>query len=212
MADLKISSLVFTYEWTLTDVENQPMTILSKTIKFCDQLSFRLGLKNSSTPTLFFIAINLNKMGMKVTDVTYISSTPGDDPQEKETRERMDFQDQEDNEGSIQLFTDNAALDDIVTGSRKFTFNIHLKGIVKSYHIQRWDCLLSEQLWSNSFGTDFEFIAEGQRFQVHKFILAARSPFFSVLFGKGMANNQGIAGTSHQENQPGESPTRKRLR
>lgn len=210
MADLEISSLVFTYEWELTDVENKPMTILSKTIKFCGQLSFRLGLKNSQYPTLFFIAINLNKLGMKVTNVTYISSTPDDDPRGKKRRERMELKDQEDDEGSIQLYTD-VALDDIVTGSRKFTFNIYLEGIVKSYQIQRWD-YLCKQLWSNRFGTDFEFIAEGKRFPVHKFVLAARSPVFAVLFGNEMVN-QGMADTSNQlDNQPGESPTRKRLR
>ena len=106
---------------------------------------------------------------MKVTDVTYISSTPGDDPRGKKRRERMELKDQEDDEGSIQLYTD-VALDDIVTGSRKFTFNIYLEGIVKSYQIQRWD-YLCKQLWSNRFGTDFEFIAEGKRFPVHKFVL-----------------------------------------
>jgi len=62
---------------------------------------------------------------------------------------------------------------------------LQITSITQSYQIQRFDGLIGEQLWSsavNQTGTDFELIAEGKRFPVHKFILAARSPIFAAIF------------------------------
>lgn len=184
MSELEISSLVFTYEWKLTGIENKPMSILSKTIKFGNEMFFRAGLKNTARPTLFFITVNLNKMGIKVSDASYISSTLLDDSQLNVQRKKMKLENEQDDNGSVQLFTANF-LQDIVTGDRKFVFQINLVGVVKGFHIQRMDCILSEQLWSSrAIGSDFGFVAgKGEKFPVHKFILAARSSVFAALFG-----------------------------
>jgi len=132
----------------------------------------------------------------------------------------MILQDHEEDGGSIQLYEDK--LNSIVTGSHIFTFKIYVEGTVGSYHIQRWDYLLREEFWSNPFGRDFEFVAEGKRFPVHKFILAARSPVFAALFSsKGTTNSHGN-GLNNLDSPPGEStmsqttsetftPTRKML-
>jgi len=54
---------------------------------------------------------------------------------------------------------------------------------VPNYWYQRMDDLLGQQLWEaavNKQGTDLELIAEGRRFPVHRFILAARCPGFAT--------------------------------
>jgi len=172
--------VVFNYEWVLTDIEEKKMTILSKMIKFNGEESFRTGLKNAATPTLLFMTTNLNKMGMLVTRVLFSNKSNDKDNQ------RMDIEPNEeyDESGSVQLFT--AQLKSFQAGNQTFFFQIHVEEIVENYYIMRKDSLLKEQLWSsavNRMGTDFEFIAEGKIFPVHKFVIAARSPVFADLAG-----------------------------
>lgn len=172
--------VVFNYEWVLTDIEEKKMTILSKMIEFNGAESFRAGLKNAPTPTLFFITTNLNKMGMLVTRVLFSSKS-----KEKENQ-RMGIEPNEeyDESGCVQVFT--AQLESLQTGNQSFFFQIHIEKIVEDYYIMRKDSLLKEQLWSsavNRIGTDFEFITEDKIFPVHKFVIAARSPVFANLAG-----------------------------
>lgn len=73
-----------------------------------------------------------------------------------------------------------------------YFFNIHFTGITENYHFQEKDGLLNEQLWSsisNQLGADFEFIAGGKRFPVHKFIVAARSHVFAAQLNTGEQPN-----------------------
>ena len=67
-------------------------------------------------------------------------------------------------------------------------FTVYLIGITDdNFRVQQIDGLLSQQLWSTltnqQGGTDFKLIAkDGKVLNVHKFILAARSPVFANLF------------------------------
>lgn len=208
MAGLDVSSLVFAYPWDLTEVEDKSMSIVSTPIKFCGETSFRIGLKNSKHPVLFFMALNLNKMGITVDDVFY-SSSP--DRSIEKTQEKMEFVDDDcETNGSVQLYKARLR-GGIVTGKQSFTFKIFVKGCVIGYHVKTLDSLLREQLWLNRTQTDFELIAEGKRFPVHKFILAARSAVFSTLFSIGITTqgNQSFKKTE-EDSSLETSPSRKR--
>ena len=69
------AKLILQYDWILEDVDRQSETLASKMILFRGQRVFRVGLKNhrdgDKPPVLFFMVINLNKMGMRVREVTY---------------------------------------------------------------------------------------------------------------------------------------------
>ncbi len=177
---------VFKYQWDLTDIKRKPVTILSKMIEFRGEKLFRVGLKNrASSALLFFMTTNLNKMGLKVVDVSFNfqsvenkKMTPVNITKKLET-------------GAIQLFT--SPLTSCATGNCNFIFTIYVSGVVEDYEFQQIDGLLKEQLWTsitNQVGTDFELISNnGKRYPVHKFILAARSPVFSALLKSEEAGN-----------------------
>ena len=64
-------------------------------------------------------------------------------------------------------------------------FILQVSGTVPAYQLKRSDVLLFDLLWDSARfekGADFELIAEGHAFKVHKFILAARSPIFTEKF------------------------------
>jgi speckle-type POZ protein len=64
--------MIVPYEWILENVGEEPMTITSKMISFGGEKVFRVGLKNyDEYSILFFVEINLNKIGMEVEDLTY---------------------------------------------------------------------------------------------------------------------------------------------
>jgi len=139
-----------------------------------------------SSPQLLFITTNLNKIGLKATTVTF---STGSDVNKIMEMNRVTFEKEEENE-AMQLFT--APVNDYIktfpTGCI-FNFTIYLDGIIEHYRVQQMDGLLSQQLWSsitNQDGTDFNLIAKnGQSFPVHKWVLAARSNVFEVLFNDG---------------------------
>ena len=172
--------LLLGYNWELTNIKEGPLTVLSPMIKYQNEESFRAGLKNQVlSPTLFFLATNLNKMGMKVIDVKFSS---GDEKLE----EMANKTNTEDNKrGCVQLFT--ASLKAMVSGNCNFHFGIYTAGTTKNYGVLQVDNRLNGQLWSsvmNRSGTDFEVVAEEKKFPVHKYILAARSPVFADQFSK----------------------------
>lgn len=168
--------MVCNFQWDLVGIETKPMTIISKTIKFQGVKSFRVGLKNQGTfSTLFLLASNLNKMGFKALGVmcSFIGSERSEGILTKDGNET----------GCLQLFTSQIL--GMTTGNCSFIFRIFLSGIIQDYRTEEMDFLLRSELWSsrtNRVGTDFEIIAEGIRFPVHKFMLAARSPVFAAKF------------------------------
>ncbi len=163
-------------------------------IKYRKEESFRAGLKNQAiSPTLFFLATNLNKMGMKV---IYIKFSSGDEKLEEMTNKTK----MEDNKaGCVQLFT--ASLKAMASGNCNFHFEIYTAGTIDDYEVLQVDDRLNGQLWSsvlNRSGTDFEVVVGEKKFPVHKYILAARSPVFADHFSK-ESFNQDVSKTMRIE-------------
>ncbi len=185
MTGLGKSPLVFQFKWDLngtTKFEN--VTILSKMITFRKQKLFRAALKiQPSSKKLIFMTTNLKKMGMKVVAMSY--SSPGSSSLYPSDYEEMAaITSKEDKNGSVQLFT--ASYFSSITANSSFTFHIYIAGTVEGYQVQQMDGLLKEQIWSstvtNPYGTDYKIIVGENKFLVHKFILAARSPIFASKF------------------------------
>ncbi len=134
------SAIVLRYNWKLTNIKKD-VTILSKKIMYQENDSFRIGLKNSSASiTLFFLTINLNKIGLTAACVGYSSSS---DTKIKEI-ELKDSR-KEDENGAIQLFT--ASLRPALFGDTcSFIFTVYITGIVENYRVSSMDRLLS-RLW-----------------------------------------------------------------
>ena len=176
------------YEWILEDVSEDPMIISSQMILFREQQVFRVGLKNQiaaaeRNPSLFLVAINLNKIGIRVRNVAY--STRGSD-----VFQVMVPQDGN-NDGTLQLFSIN--LTERVVGNCTFLFRIHIEGTVTEFAYHLADRLMKETLWAsvieNRHWADIEVFVKDRRFTAHKAILAARSPVFASAF---VRNEPGI--------------------
>jgi speckle-type POZ protein len=178
-----IAKMIVQYDWILEDVEKEPMTIASKMILFRGEKLFRVGLKNNvQSPVLFVIAIDLNKMGMKVEGVTYGIQDSGIGPTTMTQMNQEIISD-----GSLQLF--NVHLDKQVTGTCKFSFRICIEGTVPGFSYRQSDRLAKDQLWSaatvkSKNWEDVEFVVKNKNFLAHKAILAARSPVFATEFAK----------------------------
>jgi hypothetical protein len=173
------SMMMITYRWELEDVEEEHQTISSKMICFRGEKLFRVGLKNRVEPTLIFMAINLNEIGMRVREV-------GFDAQNGEYRQSMTHNNVDGH--GLQLFTFD--LNAMVVGNCTFTFSIWLEGSVPGcYSYQLCDRLAKQELWNassnNQHHVDVEFVCRaGKKFSAHKAILAARSPVFEELVDK----------------------------
>lgn len=178
--------LLLEYQWK-PSLSPGIVTVLSKMIKFRGEKLFRVGLKNKPrSSTLLFMTFNLRKMGFDIAGVTY-SSSQDDDEENGQTIMTLQKESSSYKPCSIQLFTKQLSKM-VSTGAHSFSFQLQITSIIQDYHIQRLDGLMGQQLWSsavNQTGTDFELIAEGKRFPVHKFILAARSPIFAAQFARG---------------------------
>ena len=169
---------VLDYKWQPMGVERRPGTILSKMITFQGQKLFRAGLRNEViSSTLLFMTFGLPKMGLD--DYAYVFVTGP-----RNTCQAMSLEIEEDEPPqrarSVQLYT--AKLETMMSGDLSFTFHVCIRAKVPNYHAERIDLLLGQQLWSaavNQRGTDLILFAEGIRFPVHKFILAARSFVFA---------------------------------
>ena len=181
---------VVSYKWELANIPSAGnITILSKMIKFLGEKAFRVGLKPHPIPTsgstVLFMISNLNKVGIKVFKVLFCDGFTS-------KLKQMDLDTRNgDVTGCLQLFTASfnsfRMLESVLVRQypRRLIFEIHFTGIVENYQFQERDCLLKNQMWSsvlNQIGTDFEFVAAGRSFSVHKYILIARSPVFAALF------------------------------
>lgn len=184
MAELKKAShFVLQFMWDLKNIQND--TIYLSNIKYRHGDFFQVGFKNcqDSRRTLFLMTKNLNKIGMKAVAVSFTSAAST----KYEALDLYTVKEQDENDGSLQLFTTPLAYAGGSDRGRKFSFRISLSGIIENYRVEQISHLLAKELWVSSVnqsGTDYEFIAEGKRFAVHKFILAARSPVFAEQFRK----------------------------
>jgi hypothetical protein len=175
--------MIVPFEWILENVDENPTTIASKMILLRGRKVFRVGLKNlAKSPVLFFVAINLSQIGMKVEDVKYgiqgscIGSATMREMKNEDIGE----------EGSLQLFT--ITLEEKVLGNYTFVFRICIKGTDPGYSYQLCDRLAKDQLWTaltcQQNLADVELIVKDKTFFVHKAILAARSQVFVDEFEK----------------------------
>ena len=179
-----IAKMIVQYDWILEDVEKEPMTIASKMIRFRGEKVFRVGLKNHVTsPVLFFMAIDVKKIGMRVKDVKYGIQDRGISPA---TMSQMEQKNMDGDDEIVQLFTFELAKQ--VTGTSTFVFRICIEGSVPGYSYQLSDRLAKDQLWDavikNKNLADVEFVMKDKTFSAHKAILAARSPVFANEFAK----------------------------
>ena len=192
-----IAKMIVQYEWILENVEGEPKTIASKMILFRGEKVFRVGLKNhkggDEPPVLFFMAVDLNKMGMKVEGVTYgIQDGDIDGPEKMIEMAQENIGDVSNqgippviNCGVLQLFTIELAKQ--VTGNCKFLFRICIEGGGPGYSYRLSDRLVKDQLWyaaENQNYADVEFDVKDKKFSAHKAILATRSPVFAAEFTK----------------------------
>jgi speckle-type POZ protein len=189
-------NLIVLYEWSFESVEEQPATIASKMILFRGEKVFRVGLKNyAEDPILFFMAIDLNKIGMEVEDAMYGIQGSGIGPAIMKQMGKDYMQG-----NNLQLFT--TTLDEKVVGNCTVVFRICIEGTVSSYFgysFQLSDRLAKDQLWATVKNQqnmpDVEFIVkDNKKFTAHKAILAARSPVFADKFEK----KQQVKGGPHQ--------------
>ena len=179
-SNLAKSLMIVSYDWKLENVEKDFKTIASKMVLFGGEKVFRVALKNSENgqATLIFLAINLNKIGLEVSDVVC-----GKESFDTHCKMNENGPLRKKEEGNFQLFTSQV---DVVS-SENFVFQIHLKGIIDGYSYHPCDRLAKEQLWSvvnSKLHADVEFIVQDKRFSAHKAILAARSPVFRAEFTK----------------------------
>ena len=192
-----IAKMIVQYEWILENVEGEPKTIASKMILFRGEKVFRVGLKNhkggDEPPVLFVMAIDLNKMGMKVEGVTYGIQVGDIDGPEKMIEMAQDNIADVSNQGIppvincgvLQLFTIELAKQ--VTGNCKFLFRICIDGSGPGYSYRLSDRLVKDQLWyavENENYADVEIDVKDKKFSAHKAILAVRSPVFEAEFTK----------------------------
>jgi hypothetical protein len=170
--------MIVPFEWILENIDEKPTTIVSKMILFRGEQVFRVGLKNlAQSPVLFFMAINLSHIGMKVEDVRY--GIQGSDivPATMREMKKEDIGE----EGSLQLFT--ITLGKKVLGNCTFVFRICIKGTDPGYSYQLCDRLAKNQLWAALTNqqnlADVELNVKDKTFFVHKAIFAARSQKFA---------------------------------
>jgi hypothetical protein len=168
-----IAKMILQYDWILEDVEKLPMTYATKMIFFRGEKFFRLGLKNyAKMPVLFFIAVNLEKIGLKVVSVSYAL---------KKSRQMAGpenmwmMKEEEIGHGPIQLFNVNLAKQ--ISSKTTFVFLICIEGTIPGYSNILSDRLAKDQLWDavkSKNWIDVEFVVKGKTFSAHKAILASR--------------------------------------
>jgi speckle-type POZ protein len=195
--------MIVPYEWNFECVEEEPAaTIASKLILFRGEKVFRVGLKNHTLkPVLFFMVIDLRKIGMKVKGVRYGIQGSGLGPEKMTQMENENISDI----GNLQLFTINLA--EKVSGNYTIVFQICIVGTDPGYSFQLSDRLSKDQLGaapkSQQNLADVEFVVKDKTFPAHRAILAARSPVFADEFEKVQAVN----GVPHQIRIDGVEPS-----
>jgi speckle-type POZ protein len=173
-----------TIEWNLANTEKEPKTYASKMISFRGEKVFRVGLKNLvQSPFLFFMTVELNKIGMKVKEVMWgqIKHKHELSPATMRPMTKEEIGD----EGSLHLFKSH--LQKQIIGNITFWFRIHIEGSVPEFSFRLSDRLAKHQLWDavkSKNWIDVEFVVKGKTFSAHKAILAARSPVFAAEFTK----------------------------
>jgi len=173
-------------KWEPSGLERRVGTTLSKMIKFHGEPLFRAGLKNlESSSTLLFMTFDTAKIG--IGDIVVHFS----DQNTCNSMDRHPISAHKPRRVHLHTFS----FPDVLEGDHRFTFELYVNTIDLNYSVQRLDNLLGQQMWKaavNQDGTDYELIAQGRRFFVHKFVLAARSPIFAALFATSAGAHVGV--------------------
>jgi speckle-type POZ protein len=171
------SRLVLFHDWIVEPVK-KTTTVLTKWILFRGEKVFRLCLKDTTktkNPILLFLAVNLNKLGLRVHKVHY----------SKQSLESSLIHESYKGE-SLQLFKAN--LTEMPVKKCTFSFSIWIEGSAPLYSFHISDRLTKEQFWNASLKSqhhvDVEFVVKDKKFSAHKAVLAARSPVFAAEFTK----------------------------
>jgi len=182
--------LVLRYDWNLIVEDRKAPFVLSKKVIYKTNYILRVGLKmpyagNSHRATLFLMTTNLSKMGLKIKMVSFTLSDDKE-PGLMDLKTIDDMNIEQKNNETNQLFA-VPFLGKMQPTNTIITFTFYFIGITENYRINRIDGLLNRQLWStftNQDGTNFKLIAanSGKKCNVHKYILATRSPVFAALF------------------------------
>ncbi len=165
-----MAQMIVQYEWILENVDREPKTFASKMISFRGAKVFRVSLKNRvKSPVLIFMVVDLNKLGMRVEEVTYGIQGSDIGPA---TMSQMEQKNMDGDDGNLQLFTFELAKQ--VNGSSTFVFRICIDGSVLGYSYQLSDRLAKDQLWAafrNRNSEDVEFVVKGETFLLIKLFL-----------------------------------------
>ncbi len=205
--------MVLQYEWKLPNFCKDKVFLSRKMRYQADQVpDFQAALKLSSSSTqssaeLVFTATNLNKMGLKTSNVSF--STPNSGITYMDLIQPTSFSGEEadGNDIAIQLFTSKLGHVSFsraqTTTSLTIYFTVHLTGIVENYQVCQTDSLLSQQLLSSAMdkaGTDINLYArDGEHFTAHKFVLATRSPVFAALHSEDGIKSDHTIDCTHEE-------------
>ena len=182
------NAMIIQYEWVFANVEKVPKTFASKMIRFRGLKVFRLGLKNlvTASPFLFFVAIDLNKIGLNVEQVIWGVQGKAIGPSTMSEMKKEEIDDATfEGRSNLRLF--KSVLDKQVIGTCTFLFRIYITGSVPGYSYRLCDRLAKDQLRAaakSKNGADVEFVVKGKTISAHKAILAARSPVFAAEFTK----------------------------
>jgi len=195
------------YEFVVTNADRDDNLLYTKKFLYQKTELFRVGLKvpagyfEQDSPSysyiMYFLTTNLQKTGLRVRSVlsnANIAKSKWIETDMKEmdltTKAKTDNNFNESGGSQQQLFRDTLKLifrTDVESCDFNFYGTVYLDGIVDNYRVHQMDSLLSQQLWSSITdelnGTDFQLISsDGYWFHAHKWVLAARSPVFAVLF------------------------------
>ena len=119
-------------------------------------------------PTISLMTTNLHRLGMRVAFVRVAYNNGKAILMTRKTNERR--------ASPLDLFT--ADLNQGLEQTCSFHFQIYVEGLLDVYPYQQYDQLLDDHLWASvhsCYWTDFKFFIGDKVFNVHKFILSARS-------------------------------------
>lgn len=179
------AALILSYEWNLEnlDIVNHTQILLSDMISFRGHKIFRVGIHSTDSDELqlFFVAINLHRLGLKVKGVMATSVDL-----DEYLSELSALKQQANSSINLQLFKKEILPGEAI-GNCTFHFQIHIEGNTENYSYQLTDRLVKSQLWASLLDgqdSDIELIVKNTKFTAHKAILAVRSPVFSSHFAK----------------------------
>lgn len=119
-------------------------------------------------PTVSLMTVNLHRLGIRVALARLTCNNGKAILMTRKTNERR--------ASKLDLFTTD--FHQGLEQTCSFNFQVYVEGLLDTYAYQQYDQLLDDQLWATvrfCCWTDFKFLIGDNVFNVHKFVLAARS-------------------------------------